>query len=164
VEKEECNSHGNLQPIPLRVGKNQTGRIQIAFRNCFELAPCRSFVSKQQIAGSADTQETACFGIDRMGVLLRYLNTAELAFFLGSRFRLRLDEAFELRNRLPVLLAHERLPGSKFQHCKEPFPVLPEFVIPECFYRESRQDRTGLPFKTFGGDASRIDSHRYLMG
>jgi hypothetical protein len=33
---------------------------------------------------------------------------------------------------------------------KELFPDLLESVIPECFYRESRRDRTGPPIKTFG--------------
>jgi hypothetical protein len=80
-----------------------------------------------------------------MRVLLRYLNAAELALFLGSQLRLRLDEAFELRKGIPSFFGHSNFPGSKFKHCKQPFPVLPEFVIPECFYRKFQARPNSTP-------------------
>jgi len=41
-------------------------------------------------------------------MLLGYLDTAKLAIFPGLRLRLRLDEAFELRERLLIFHAHHR--------------------------------------------------------
>jgi hypothetical protein len=57
-------------------------------------------------------------------VLLRYLNAAELAFFLGSRFRLRLDEAFELRESMPSFFGHSNFPGSKLKVQRSKFNSL----------------------------------------
>ena len=100
---------GICRPVPLRIGKNQTGRIEIAFRNCLKFASRRSLVREQEIAGTADTQETPRLAIDRVGVLLCDLHTAKLAIFPGPRFPLRLDEAFELRERLLIFLGQEIL-------------------------------------------------------
>jgi hypothetical protein len=49
--------------------------------------------------------------------------------------------------------------GSDCSHLlrNELFPDLLEFVIPECLYRESRQDPEWTPIKTFGGDGCGIN-------
>jgi hypothetical protein len=108
----------------LRVGKNQTWRIKIAFGNRPEFTSRRALAREQQIAGPADTEEAPRFGIDRVGVPLRDLHTAKLATFPRLRLPLRLDEAPEFRKSMPSFFGHSNFPGSKFKVQRSKFNSL----------------------------------------
>src|SRR5262245_1471947 len=63
-----------------------------------------------------------------------------------------------------VSSATSKISGSKFQHCKEPFPVLQSSSFPNVSIGNPGKSGTRPPIKTFGGDAFGDKSDRYLMG
>src|SRR5262249_56497327 len=85
VEEKKRDPHGNLQPVQLRSAENQARRIEITFGNCLIFTSRRAFVSKQKITGTAHAQEGARLGIDRLGMLLGYLDTAKRPISIGLR-------------------------------------------------------------------------------